>query len=85
MRAEAVAEMVAIARRFLDAMEHFHAVTGPQAVVEKVHAQTGCEPNDNLLRQAERRLRADGLEATFTIQRAIDDLSAGASVPGELR
>ncbi len=70
----ATAELVAATRRFLDALEHFHAVTGPQAVVEKVHAQTGCEPNDNLLREAERRLRTYGLEATFTIQRAIDDL-----------
>ncbi len=70
----ATAELVAAARRFLDAMEHFHAVTGPQAVVEKVHDQTGCEPNDYSLREAERRLRMYGLEATFTIQRAIDDL-----------
>ncbi len=74
MRAETAAELVAAGRRFLDAMEHFHAVTGPQAVVEKVHDQTGCEPNDYLLREAERTLRAASLDDTFTIQRAIDEI-----------
>jgi len=73
MRANEV-KLVEAARQYMDGLEHFYAVTGPQAIAEGVCALTGCEMTDDLIRKAELGLRAECAESRLAVEQALKEV-----------